>query len=132
MGIFHNENKNIKKTLLNEDARKAAELFTKPGKDKRGRPQKAITKAQLRRFFGDCKANQKRVENASDFNAVLPLIKMTIPKVEYAKGRGLVPEEFSDWLKTNIDAIDNETDFEAFRLHFEAVIGFCYGLGIKD
>jgi CRISPR-associated protein Csm2 len=59
---------------------------------------------------------------------------MNISKVEYAANpkKPKVPPKFKEWLELNIRSIKDADDFEAFLLHFEAVVGFCYGLGLKD
>lgn len=135
MSIFHDESGNIKKTLLCEDAEQVANQFVFPS------DRKAITSAQLRRFYNDFKCLEKKfqfkqgtVECEDPFLSILPLIKMQKSKVAYAVNpkKPKIPKEFETWMKKNIDAIATPKDFEAFLLHFEAVVGFCYGLGLSD
>ncbi|WP_298068389.1 type III-A CRISPR-associated protein Csm2, partial [uncultured Mailhella sp.] len=66
------------------------------------------------------------------FAGILPQIKILKAKAAYAKGRKVVPSAFSDWIAQHVDAINKPADFKAFLLHFEAVVGFCYGEGLKD
>ena len=92
--------------------------------------------SQLRKFYGDVKSleltwsNQQKSDAA--FLGILPQIKMLKAKVAYAKGRGVVPHYFVQWIGENVDQINKPDDFKAFLLHFEAVVGFCYGEGLKD
>ena len=96
----------------------------------------SIKSSQLRKFYGDVKSleltwsNQQKSDAA--FLGILPQIKMLKAKVAYAKGRGVVPQSFVDWINENVDQINKPDDFKAFLLHFEAVVGFCYGEGLKD
>lgn len=95
-----------------------------------------ISSAQLRRFYGDFKSLEKKQQVAPDqqaaFVSTLPLIKMALSKAMYAKARKTVPDEFVKWIEKHTKAINSLDDFKAFMLHFEAVVGFCYGYGLKD
>ena len=59
---------------------------------------------------------------------------MVKSKVAYASNPSnpKIPDAFKLWMTQNVDAIETVKDFEAFMLHFEAVVGFCYGLGISN
>lgn len=97
---------------------------------------KSIKMSQLRKFYADVKGlertweYQKRSETA--FVGILPQIKILKAKAAYAKSRKVVPDEFALWVNKHVDAISKCTDFRAFLLHFEAVVGFCCGEGLKD
>ena len=129
------EGTNVRKELLDEEARAAAEKFIPI---ERGKPTRdAIKNAQLRRFFGELKGYQRKLEQMQggideNFKSVLPMIKMMNAKVTYAKARKVVPASFEGWMKKHVAAIESAQDFQAFLLHFEAIIGFCYGLDPKD
>lgn len=104
--------------------------------DRNNKPQENVTSAQLRRFYGDVKNLEMRYMNSSDkktaFQHILPLIKLLKAKVAYARHRKLVNEPFKNWIWENVDMVNSEKDFKAFLLYFEAVVGFCYGNGLKD
>ena len=119
---YHDEKGNIRRELLNEDAEERAREFK----------TSTLTLTQLRRFYNEFKGLEKRV-NAKDFESVLPLIKMVRSRAFYASNRknNKIPESFKDFLVKNVEAINGKKDFEAFLLHFEAVVGFCYGMGLK-
>jgi CRISPR-associated protein Csm2 len=117
---YHDDKGNIRKELLNEDAEKRAREFK----------ASTLTLTQLRRFYNEFKGLEKRVR-AKDFESVLPLIKMVRSRAFYASNGNKIPRSFKDFLVKNVEAINEEKDFEAFLLHFEAVVGFCYGMGLK-
>jgi len=129
--------------LLDQEAQQIAESFVRVH-DRRSK----LNANQLRRFYNECKNLEKRfsftrqkqtaeLDSAAASHAaflqVLPLIKMLKAKVSYAANPSnpKIPKSFSDWLNSSIDNIENEKDFEAFLLSFEAVVGYCYGAGIS-
>lgn len=129
---YYDEAGNIRKELLNEDAEKRATEFVRVSQ---------IKSAQLRRFYGDLKSLERKLdfkmnnENIKDpFLSVLPLVKMIKSKVAYASNpkNPKIPKTFADWLSLNIDSVNTIDDFKAFMLHFEAVVGFCYGAGLSN
>jgi len=109
--------------LLCEWAKDQAMLF--PG----GRDR--LTKSQIRRFFGAIKNLHFQIESNRPWEQVLPLFKMFLSKVSYAEKAASkkIPKEFADFLKENIKRVgDDQDNFRAFVLYFEAVLGFAYGL----
>jgi CRISPR-associated protein Csm2 len=137
MTYFDESGENIRPELLNEEARSAAEKFIVIGRN--GKPQEAdsIKNSQLRRFFNEFKSLERRLDQLPgdpevEFLRVKPMVKMANAKVEYAKARKVVPQTSVKWLQGHVKAIDTAKDFKAFLLHFEAVVGFCYGLNPKD
>lgn len=128
---YFDDKGNIRPELLGTESENVAKDFLFP---KQGKP---LNSAQLRRFYGDMKNLERRfeckrlAENETDpFLSILPLVKMVKSKTSYASKK--VPSEFKKWLNDNIDAINTAGDFKAFMLHFEAVVGFCYGLGMRN
>lgn len=136
MTYYDSTGKHIRSELLNEEARKAAELFVEL--NHMGKPTNdSIKSSQLRRFFNEFKnlerqLDQRQGDVEESFKSVKPLVKMANAKVVYAQARKVVPQAFVDWLQKHVQAIDNARDFKAFLLHFEAVVGFCYGRNLKD
>lgn len=135
MQYFNDTDDHIRPELLNEEALKVAEQIVP---QRQGRPTKdAIKSAQLRRFFNEFKSLERKLDQGQGeadeiFKSIKPLVKMAHAKVVYAQARSVVPPKFVDWLKTHIQTIDNVRQFKAFLLHFEAVVGFCYGRNLKD
>ncbi len=119
----------LRKELVTSEAEEVAEFLAK---DRRNR----ISSAQLRRFYGDFKSLEKKQQAAPNqqtaFLSTLPLIKMALSKAIYAKARKTVPDAFVKWIETHTKAINSLEDFQAFMLHFEAVVGFCYAYDLKD
>ncbi|OPY93313.1 MAG: hypothetical protein A4E73_00245 [Syntrophaceae bacterium PtaU1.Bin231] len=135
---YYDKDGNIRAELLDGEAKKVAESFIRMRQDtRRGGMQVdirgSLSSAQLRRFYGDFKQLQKKV-GAQGFNRVKPLIKMVKSKAAYSANPNnrKIPDAFKDFLEKNVDAINDEKDFEAFMLHFEAVVGFFYGLGVSN
>ena len=128
MSRFYDEKGNIKKDLLDKEAEKWAKSFV----EREGR-EKELTSAQLRKFYNEFKGLEKKV-TAKGFESTLPLIKMVKSKAAYSANprNQKIPAHFKNFLWENIDAINEEKDFKAFILLFEAVVGFCYGLGMKN
>ena len=132
---YHDEKGNIRKELLNEDAEKQANELIVKRYDRRKQQEvvderNSVTSTQLRKFYNEFKGLEKRV-NVKGFESVLPLIKMVRSRAFYASNGNKIPRSFKDFLVKNVEAINEEKDFEAFLLHFEAVVGFCYGMGLK-
>ena len=96
----------------------------------------SIKSSQLRKFYADVKGLERSWEyqkcSEAAFLGILPQIKILKAKAAYAQGRGVVPPAFTQWVNTHVDAVSTSADFKAFLLHFEAVVGFCYGEGLKD
>ena len=131
MSIYFDGKGNIRPELLGTESEDVAKTFLFPGQGK------ALNSAQLRRFYGDLKNLERIFEckrlaksETDPFLSILHLVKMVKSKTSYASKK--VPPEFGKWLNKHIDAIETADDFKAFMLHFEAVVGFCYGLGMSN
>lgn len=116
------DKKAIDSSLVDEQAFEVAEKFASTS---------SVNKTQLRKFYGDVK-NLEQIWNNQQksyvaFKVILPQIKMLKAKVAYARSRELVKDSFVLWINDNVKQIDEPNDFRAFLLHFEAVVGFCYG-----
>ncbi len=127
---YRDKNGNIKVEILDKEALSIAEKFLKPNRDE-GKP---LTSAQLRRFFGEFRQLEKKVKKEDNFDKIKPLVKMVKSKASYAANprNQKIPDTFKKFLIDNVDQINFKQDFEDFMLHFEAVVGFCYGLGMKN
>ncbi|MDE5833088.1 MAG: type III-A CRISPR-associated protein Csm2 [Desulfovibrio sp.] len=125
----------INPELVDKEAKIWADKFV-PKSDPRAGKLKIINSAQLRRFYGDVKRLETRWLNSAEkkktFSEILPMIKLLKAKSAYAYKRDLVPDSFREWIWDNVDQIHEEKDFKAFLLYFEAVVGFCYGNGLRD
>ncbi|MDY6853442.1 MAG: type III-A CRISPR-associated protein Csm2 [Thermodesulfobacteriota bacterium] len=128
----------IRADLLDKDAYEQANRFVVRFNKKHNKNEvdtrKSLSYAQLRKFFNEFRQLEKKV-NTEGFNKVKPLIKMVKSKASYAANPNnpKIPIQFKEFLIDNVNRINEEKDFEAFMLHFEAVVGFFYGIeGIKN
>lgn len=138
---YFDDKGNIRPELLGTESEKVAEKFVVRLPNGKRDDRNSLNSAQLRRFYGDLKNLERKLafrqqagKEADPFLAVLPLVKMVRSKVAYASNprNAKIPQAFKRWLDENIDAIETAEDFKAFMLHFEAVVGFCYGLGMSN
>lgn len=81
---------------------------------------------QMRRFFDELTLWHQRARDCDDsqFNELLPRIKMLKAKAAYAKGRKHVDETFFEMVKKMIDPLSSKKELERAKLFFEAVLGF--------
>lgn len=133
--MYYKEDGSLDEKWVVEEAQKVARNLVTKGFN--GKPDgNAIKSSQLRKFYGDVKGleqtwiNQQRSMVA--FYGIMPQIKILKAKAAYARSRKVVPAYFEQWLGRHVDVIKEPADFKAFLLHFEAVVGFCYGEGLKD
>lgn len=103
MSYFDNDG-NIRVELLDREASDQAGKFFVQFHDKRtGRKKpdlkKSLTSAQLRKFFGEFKQLEKKVDSEG-FNKVKPLIKMVKSKAAYASNPSnqKIPQTFKNFL----------------------------------
>ncbi|HBA52912.1 MAG TPA: type III-A CRISPR-associated protein Csm2 [Syntrophorhabdus aromaticivorans] len=73
---------------------------------------------EVLRFDGILKANP------SDFDNMLPYLKMLNAKAAYAMGRELISKGFKDFISDALGQIKDKDDFDAFSGLFEAFMGF--------
>lgn len=128
---YYDENKNIRAELLDKEAYDQARKFIELRYDQRTiDTRRSLSSSQLRRFFNEFKRLEKKV-NIEGFEEVKPLIKMVKSKAAYASNK--IHPKFKSFLFHHVDKINTDKDFQAFMLHFEAVVGFFYGVeGIKN
>lgn len=142
---YLDKNGTIRVELLDAEAEKKAEsfivyTFNRKNNEKMRNKKKSLSSAQLRKFFSEFRQLEKRVnaEKKADpeqgFYKVKPLIKMVKSKASYSGNpdNSKIPETFKNFIIDNVNAIDTEKDFRAFMLHFEAVVGFYYGMGVSN
>jgi len=136
---YFDESGTIRVDLLDQEAKDQADKFVVLSYNKKsGRNEvnsrKSLSSAQLRRFFHEFRQLEKKVD-VEGFDRVKPLIRMVKSKASYASNPAnpKIPETFKDFLIDNVNSIDEEEDFRAFMLYFEAVVGFFYGIeGVKN
>ena len=116
----------IKEELVTAEAEKIANELVGDN------PRKPDLKSsQLRKFYMEVKALEDRVKAEEKFDRIKPLIKMLKVKVNYQRGRGLVPPKFVEFITKCVDNVNDREDFKDFVMHFEAVVGYYYGKAEK-
>ncbi len=128
---YFTQSGHVRPELLDKDAREQAQAFIN-----RQRRQETLSSSQLRRFYNEFKRLKTRFDNDEnkDFAAIKPLIKMQKSKSAYASNpnKPKIPNAFHKFIEKNVDSIQGPEDFNAFMLHFEAVVGFFYAEGIPN
>lgn len=132
---YYDQNDNIRADLLDKEAYDQAKAFiVYSSYNMKIDSNRSLSSAQLRRFFNDFRQLEKKVK-IEGFEKIKPLIKMVKSKAAYASNpkKPKIPQAFKDFLVQHISSVNSEKDFQAFMLHFEAVVGFFYGFeGTKD
>lgn len=93
------------------------------------------TSSQVRRFYGEVKNLQRRLDLGEEWPRLRPLVKLVKAKIAYAKARnnGGLGAQFKTFIDKSIDQVESKEDFNSFCLLFEAVVGYLYGEGgLKD
>ena len=147
MSRYLDENRNIRPELLDEEAEAIARTFVEYQTDRYGakriNDRASLTSSQLRRFYGEFKRIYTRFKALKEegpkdaFLKILPLIKLQRSRAAYAsnasEGKTKIPKTFCDFLTENIRNVRDPDEFDAFMLHFEAVVGFFYSLeGVRN
>jgi CRISPR-associated protein Csm2 len=110
----------IDRKLYSEIAEKTAEAVGDEGKKNRTNKP-----AQLRRFYDELVALQEKIRSdQNQFKQHEPFIQMLKAKVAYAKGRGVVNDEFVSLLNRVVDQARDPTTLKQARLFMEAFMAF--------
>ncbi len=136
-------NKESKGVSLFDPSKKEKELLDTLAEEQAKRIDE-LNSTQLRRFFGDVKEQYRRFEAAAaqrqseeeiaDLYRTKhePLFKMLRSKVAYASrsdGQAKIPQSFATFLSEGVRKVNNDREYRLFVKHFEAVVGFLYGMG---
>ena len=125
------EKKKIRYQLLDEEAQKEAQKWTY--KKDNGETVGKLSTSQLRKYYGEVKHLERQMIVLEDgWETIFPLVKMLKAKVAYDSGRkdSKIPHEFKQCIEDCVNSIskDGEENFKAFLKHFEAVVGYYYGI----
>ena len=87
---------------------------------------------QLRRFYDELVMWNDRVQLADNPDAkyaeLIPFIQMIRAKVAYAKGRGLIDDNFCSLMNCLLSEVKNVKTLNYAKLFLEAMMGFKKGL----
>jgi CRISPR-associated protein Csm2 len=94
-----------------------------------------ISGAELAKFYTEIKDLHRMLANggADGWRQIEPRLRLLRSKAYYAnrrigQGHG-IPREFRDFVDRGVQSVRSEEDFVKFARHFEAVVGFLYGMG---
>jgi CRISPR type III-A-associated protein Csm2 len=118
-----------------DPARSEAELVDELAQ-RQARGIRRISVPELAKFYGEIKDLQRVLQHApgaETWRQVEPRLRLLRSKAFYAnrrigQGHG-VPREFRDFIDRGVQSVHNDQDFIKFARHFEAVVGFLYGMG---
>jgi CRISPR-associated protein Csm2 len=116
-----------------DPARSEAELVDELAQ-RQARGIRRISSAELVKFYTEIKDLQRIVQCAGqDWKQVEPRLRLLRSKAYFAnrrigQGHG-VPREFRDFIDKSVQSVASGEDFMKFARHFEAVVGFLYGMG---
>ena len=121
---------NIREELLTIEAEEVAKSFENSG----------LTKTQLRAFFNEIKGLSNRIDGKKEnWDKVYPMVLMIKSKVEYRSSKDSKMASLKHFLKRSVAYIQKENRankgyqaFETFVIFFETVVGYSYGLKIKE
>lgn len=83
------------------------------------------TATQMRNFYDHVLSLLNRAEmNNTNFEEILPFVKMLNSKVSYAKTRGVASSEFADMIEQCVKQVNSKDELAIFKYFFEAVMGF--------
>ena len=93
--------------------------------------QTPLKTAQMRRFYDDLKAIERKImagkdsqEQEANFKRDWSLVVMFKAKAVYAEKRRVSPREFTQFIFDHVASIRDLKDFKAFIKVFEAVVAF--------
>jgi len=112
---YFDEKGNVKPDLVDTWAEQVAQILGKSG----------ITSHQLRRFFNQLRAIEAKLES-EDFDAIRSDIHALKRDAAYAVGRGVVKEEFKEFIDRNVElaVLDEDSFRKGFIEHFQSVLAY--------
>lgn len=118
-----------------DPARSEAELVDELAQ-RQARGIRRISASELAKFYGEIKDLQRILQRGAGvetWRQVEPRLRLLRSKAFYAnrrigQGHG-IPREFRDLIDRGVQSVRSQDDFIKFARHFEAVVGFMYGMG---
>lgn len=89
--------------------------------------KKGVSTTQFRKFYEKVLELDNKAQGLSDEKfkiKVLPFLKMLNSKVQYAKTRELVGNDFVNLFQKSIDNINSAPELQNFKYFLEAIIGY--------
>ncbi len=114
--------KQLDPELFSAKAEGLAKKIYQEGVNEKNKPNKP---SQVRKFFDEVMRFDSMLKaDPSEFDNILPYIKMLNAKAAYAVGRKLISEGFKDFITSSLTQVKDKDDFDAFAGLFEAFIGY--------
>lgn len=114
--------KQLDPELFSSKAESLAQKIAEEGDSKRNNP------TQIRKFFDEISRFNSMLKassaSPSEFENILPYLKMLNAKAAYSVGRDLISKGFKDFIANSLSQINDKDDFYAFAGLFEAFMGY--------
>lgn len=108
--------------LFSAKAEALAKEIYKEQQESRGKANKPT---QIRKFYDEVIRFDSMIKtNPSEFEHILPYLKMLNAKAAYAMGRDLISKGFKDFISYSLGQIHTKEDFAVFADLFEAFMGY--------
>lgn len=113
------EKEKLKKEYIVAYPRQIADALERDGK------REANKRTQIRKYYEYLlRVRDKLNLKDGDFEAIEADLAELFPKATYAQTRQVVSGLFVDFIRENLEAVQDARDLRAFVKHFEAVIAF--------
>ncbi len=128
--LWKNRDKKIIDPTLYSDI---AEQMAKEMKNDLEMSRRRVNKrTQIRKFYDEVvrlDTEAKRLDMNSDngrekWDNILPMVHMLVAKAAYARGRDLVSQNFSNFIRSSVKQVTEPVDLSVFANFFEAFMGF--------
>ena len=87
--------------------------------------KKLNKRTQIRKFYDEVVRLNGFAQTRDDqWQSVLPQVHMLVAKAAYARGRGLVSDNFLNFIKESVNQVETKEDLLVFADFFEAFMGF--------
>ncbi|MFN3467312.1 MAG: type III-A CRISPR-associated protein Csm2 [Candidatus Brocadiales bacterium] len=112
---YFDSNDNLHCELLTTTAEELAQSF--------GNAQ--LESHQLRRFFNHTKATEAQLDIYKNFDRIRARVQKLVPFAAEAVGKKKAPPVFYDFIKKNVNCIQDTKSFqEGFLEHFQAIVAY--------
>ena len=127
---FWNSDGRVEPTLYSSQAETLAKTIASDNEQSRGK--RVNKRTQIRKFYDEVvrldmesrKLDLEKTADAARWGDILPLVHMLVAKAAYAKGRELVSDDFTNFIRYSIEQVENPKDLNVFANFFEAFMGF--------
>ncbi len=107
-----------------------AEEMAKQMKEDHNNNRRVNKRTQIRKFYDEVirlDTEAKKISMNTDrekWDNILPMVHMLVAKAAYARGRDLVSQNFSNFIRSSVKQVKDPADLSVFANFFEAFMGF--------